>query len=199
MDDDRKVIARCISLGAGVQSSTLLMMANYGEVGPLPDWAIFADTQWEPPAIYHHLDWLHEASTKIPIHTVTHANLRDKTYAREGAYGNAQSIDIPAFVMGRGGKKGMVKRQCTSNFKIKPIRLKLRELCGMSARSRLPTGYVIEQWMGITTDEAHRMRESDVQFLVNRYPLIELGMSRADCMNWWREHFPDKALEKSSC
>ena len=39
-----------ISLGAGVQSSTMALMATYGEITPMPDAAIFADTQWEPKA-----------------------------------------------------------------------------------------------------------------------------------------------------
>jgi hypothetical protein len=41
-----------LSLGAGVQSTTLALMAAHGEVGPMPDCAIFADTCWEPKAVY---------------------------------------------------------------------------------------------------------------------------------------------------
>ena len=37
-----------ISLGAGVQSSTMALMAAHGEIGPMPDCAIFADTGAEP-------------------------------------------------------------------------------------------------------------------------------------------------------
>jgi 3'-phosphoadenosine 5'-phosphosulfate sulfotransferase (PAPS reductase)/FAD synthetase len=41
---------RVISLGAGVQSTTVLLLAHRGELpgGPV-DYAIFADTGWEPP------------------------------------------------------------------------------------------------------------------------------------------------------
>jgi len=42
---------RVLSLGAGVQSTTLALMAAHGEIEP-PDCAIFADTQWEPRAVY---------------------------------------------------------------------------------------------------------------------------------------------------
>ena len=35
---------RVISLGAGVQSTTMALMAAHGEIGPMPDCAIFADT-----------------------------------------------------------------------------------------------------------------------------------------------------------
>jgi 3'-phosphoadenosine 5'-phosphosulfate sulfotransferase (PAPS reductase)/FAD synthetase len=46
-----------ISLGAGVQSSTMALMAAKGEL-PRPDCAIFADTGYEPKSIYLYLDYL---------------------------------------------------------------------------------------------------------------------------------------------
>ena len=46
---------RVLSLGAGVQSTTLLLMAVEG-ILPGLDCAIFADTGWEPARVYEHLD-----------------------------------------------------------------------------------------------------------------------------------------------
>jgi len=46
-----------LSLGAGVQSSTMALMAAKGQIGPMPDAAIFADTQWEPRHVYTWLNW----------------------------------------------------------------------------------------------------------------------------------------------
>ncbi|ANS02942.1 hypothetical protein [uncultured Mediterranean phage uvDeep-CGR0-AD1-C123] len=43
-----------ISLGAGVQSSVMALMAAHGEL-PIPECAIFADTQFEPRQVYEHL------------------------------------------------------------------------------------------------------------------------------------------------
>ena len=40
-----------ISLGAGVQSSVMALMAAHGEITPMPDCAIFADTQAEPTRV----------------------------------------------------------------------------------------------------------------------------------------------------
>ena len=51
---------RYLSLGAGVQSSTALLLAARGDIAPF-DAAIFADTGWEPAAVYAHLDRLEEA------------------------------------------------------------------------------------------------------------------------------------------
>ena len=49
-----------ISLGGGVQSSVMALMASQGAFDAIPDCAIFPDTHWEPPSLYTHLDWLAE-------------------------------------------------------------------------------------------------------------------------------------------
>jgi len=56
-----------ISLGAGVQSSTMALMAAHGEIHPMPDCAVFADTQVEPQSVYRWLDWL-EKQLPFPVH-----------------------------------------------------------------------------------------------------------------------------------
>lgn len=63
---------RALSLGAGVQSTTMALMATHGEIGPMPDCAIFADTGWEPKAVYKHLDWL-MSRKRSPTHAVVEA------------------------------------------------------------------------------------------------------------------------------
>ena len=60
-----------LSLGAGVQSSTLALMAAKGEIGPMPDAAIFADTGWEPRKVHEYLDWL-EKLVPCPVDSVMH-------------------------------------------------------------------------------------------------------------------------------
>jgi hypothetical protein len=68
---------RVISLGAGVQSTTMALMAARGEIGPMPVCAIFADTRAEPKGVYAHLDWL-ERQLPFPVHRVSAGNLRDE-------------------------------------------------------------------------------------------------------------------------
>ncbi|MGB5093359.1 MAG: hypothetical protein WBN97_08640, partial [Parvibaculum sp.] len=53
--DTSTVKLRGQALGAGVQSTTLALMAAHGEIGPMPDCTIFADTGWVPQAVYEHL------------------------------------------------------------------------------------------------------------------------------------------------
>ena len=69
-----------ISLGAGVQSSTMALMAAHGEITPMPDCAIFADTQWEPRGVYQWLSWL-ETQLPFPVHRVTAGSVRDAVIA----------------------------------------------------------------------------------------------------------------------
>ena len=57
---------RILSLGAGVQSTTLALMIELGEV-PMVDCAIFADTMGEPKKVYEHLDWL-KSKLSYPLH-----------------------------------------------------------------------------------------------------------------------------------
>ena len=59
---------RVLSLGAGVQSSTILLMMMNEEIKPA-DVCIFADTGNEPKEVYEHLEKLKTIST-IPIHIV---------------------------------------------------------------------------------------------------------------------------------
>ena len=61
--------AHVISLGAGVQSTTLYLMASQGLITPTPVAAIFADTGWEPPAVYAHLSRLSAIQGSSPCQT----------------------------------------------------------------------------------------------------------------------------------
>jgi len=180
-------ILRIISLGAGVQSTTMALMAAHGEIGPMPDAAIFADTQDEPAAVYDHLRWLSSGVLPFPVHVATAGRLSDALRA------GREEARIPCFV-GEGGLSG---RQCTRNFKIRVIRRKARQLLGVGPRGGVPPG-AIEQWIGISVDEAIRKKPNDVAFIVNRHPLIEKWMSRDDCEKWLSNHgYP--VPPKSAC
>lgn len=165
---------RVISLGAGVQSTTMALMAAHGEIGPMPDCAIFADTQDEPPEVYEHLRWLMSPNVlPFPVHIATAGRLSEALKAGD------DEARIPCFV----GAGGLSKRQCTRNFKLRVIQRKRRELLGAGPRGYIAPG-VIEAWIGISTDEAIRKKPSGLRCVVNRHPLIERFMSRADCKTW---------------
>lgn len=167
---------RVLSLGAGVQSTTLALMAAAGEIGPMPDCAIFADTQWEPKSVYAHLDRL-RASLPFPIHVVTAGDIRADILTRRNTTGGNFAA-VPWYVEAPNGDKGMGRRQCTKEYKLRPIQRKVVELLGGRPKAGA------EMWVGISRDEIGRMKESQVQYIVNRWPLIERDMTRRDCLNW---------------
>jgi hypothetical protein len=57
-----------LNLGAGVQSTTLYLMYLRGEIQPVIECAIFADTGEEPASIYRHLEWMKVAERPADHH-----------------------------------------------------------------------------------------------------------------------------------
>lgn len=154
---------RVLSLGAGVQSSALLLMSCKG-VLPKLDACVFADTQYEPKAVYEHLEWLktQAADAGIPLHVVTVGNIREDALEfrqnRRSADGKRYAA-IPLFVANPDGSQGRLTRQCTKEYKIQPVELFIkRELLGLKPRQRASKTPVVEQWMGISADEAQRAK-----------------------------------------
>lgn len=181
-----------ISLGAGVQSTTLLLMAAQGKIGPMPDAAIFADTQWEPKAVYRHLAWLKSQAIPFPIYQVSAGNLRADILSRSNTSGGRFAA-VPWHMVMPNGSTAIGRRQCTQEYKLKPIRQKVRALLG----DKTPKGGA-QIWIGISLDEAMRMKPSKIGYMVNRWPLIELRMTRRDCLQWLTEqNYPQPP--KSSC
>jgi hypothetical protein len=193
-------LLRVLSLGAGVQSTTLALMAAAGEL-PLPDCAIFADTGWEPAAVYAHLDWL-EGVLPFPVHRVQRANLRHEVLANmrgEQALAGVQRATIPAWTATRDGKATPIHRTCTLRYKVQPIVQKVAELAGVETGRAAPRRIVAESWIGISTDEASRMKPSQERWIAHRWPLIDAGLSRADCLRWFERRYPERQLRKSAC
>ena len=195
IDKNRKKTLTVISLGVGVQSSTMLLMAAKGEL-PNVDCAIFADTGYEPKSVYNYLNLLKKI-VKFPIYQVSKGNIKNDII--NSIKNNTKFPTAPFFTQNAiTGKKGMLRRQCTFDYKISVIRKKLRELCNVGYRKRFPKDKYIEQWIGISTDEIQRMKPARDPYILNRHPLIEMNMSRQDCINWMKKNnFP--LPEKSAC
>jgi hypothetical protein len=177
---------RILSLGAGVQSSTLALMIEKGQV-PMVDAAIFADVKGEPKAVYEWLDYLKTQVTKYPIYVVTWRNLKQDIL--DAAQGNYKAFTAPFFTKNiETGKKGMLRRQCTSDYKIKPVVQKIRELLGLEKNEKRKKGTKVDLLMGISRDEVSRMKTNPLKYINNVYPLVEMEMRRSDCLTWMEEH-----------
>lgn len=184
---------RVLSLGAGVQSSTVLLMSIRGDL-PKIDAAIFADTGWEPKVVYKHLAWLETQAEEagIPIHRVTAGNIRDdavRSRMRAEDYNKVKDgrwAAMPLYTLADGStERGQIKRQCTSEYKIEPIeRCLRRQILGLKPGQKAPANS-IEHWFGISRDEMRRVRQPKGAWSTYRYPLIfDIPMTRRECLEW---------------
>ena len=181
---------RVLSLGAGVQSSTLALMIAREELPPV-DCAIFSDTGWEPKAVYEWLNWL-ETQLPFPVYRVSAGDIRADQMS--GLNSTRQRIAaVPWFTLSPKGKQGMGRRQCTAEYKLRPLQRKVVELMN-GKRNRGGC----EMLIGISMDEVWRMKPSRVQYIVNKFPLIDSGITRQACLRWM-EHRQYPKPPKSSC
>lgn len=173
-------------------------MAAKGEIGPMPDFAIFADTQAEPTEVYRWLDWL-EKQLPFPVYRVTKGNLTDdslKVFKHKKTGNDRIQRIIPLYgVKPNGDVTAAIGRSCTADYKVAPILKELRERCGIT---RGQTETVITQWIGISYDEMQRMKLAGNKWTQHRWPLIEKRMTRSHCKEWLKaNNFPEPP--RSAC
>lgn len=165
---------RVISWGRGIPSTTMSLMSLYGDLEHV-DAIIHADAGWEHRLTYEIGDYYSTLFAKNRIYVV---ELKTGDIRREGAL---EHIHIPFWTE----TGGPLQRQCSVNFKIKPVRRHIRELMGYHpSNGPHPPTQSVEQWIGFTIDEVDRMSDSRVKYIANRWPLIEKRMTRADCINY---------------
>jgi hypothetical protein len=185
---------KILSLGWGVQSWTLAAMAALGEI-PMPDYAVHADTTHEMQGTYSHAakwtPWLEEHG--VPVVTVQATEKLVAMSDGETYEENTNGMLIPAYTVKlQNLEMGQVHRQCTTQWKIAPLRRFARSIIGKTSPE------CVEMWMGISLDEWQRMRTADVKYIKNVYPLVDRRLSRSYCAAWLEEHGLD-IPPKSAC
>lgn len=198
---------RVLNLGAGVQSTALYLMAMYGELEPI-DVAIFADVQEEPNDVYEHLTWLRSLGGP-EIVTVTAGRLGDAlkrgTDARGNRINNGEHfISIPAFVRNADQSIGMIRRQCTHDFKVAPVEKEIRVRFGNGPGKPLPADVHVTQLMGLSFDEPKRVIRVQQRFMEKpknwtvEFPLWDEQMTRHDCVSYLQRLVPHE-VPRSAC
>jgi len=162
---------RVLSLGAGVQSTTVLLLARAGVIEPF-ERIVFADTGDEPAAVYEHLERLRSIAD---IDTVTAGRLADTL--------GSTFVPIPLY----DGHGGMGRRQCTYQFKLRPIRAHLHAMTK-----------AVDLSVCISTDEHLRAKDSGLKWLTNTFPLLDLRWSRHDCETYLADNWPHP-VPRSAC
>lgn len=190
-----------LSLGAGRQSTALYILATLQDPErPVPraEAAVFADTGDEPAWVYDQLrrieSWGKEHGGP-EIHVAQKGVLSEWVIDRQKQ--GKRFVTVPLFTAAEGGgSAGLLRRQCTREFKITPIQQKVREILGYKPRQHMK--HRVRTLMGITVDEAIRMRQSPEKWVHNAYPLVDLGLTAADCSRIVEEAgFPTP--KRSSC
>ena len=183
-----------------MQSTVMCLMADQGKFTDKPDYAVFADTGWEPQSVYDTLDWLEEELSFPVIRTSNGRSLREDVQNGVNAQGQPW-MTLPVYLAGRNGEsRGINWRQCTKNYKIDPIRREVQKQLGVRPRQVLAPDTAVEMWLGITMDEIMRMKPSRNWWITHRFPFIDnTPMTRTDCEIWFAEHYPDRALGRSAC
>ncbi len=192
---------RFLSLGGGLQSSTIAEMIAEGELAPV-DVAIFADTGDEPAHVYEQINYLKGRLNEVGIalEVVSAGNLVEDLLNKKGRFAS-----IPVFTK-TGNQVGRLRRQCTREYKVEPIERRVREyMLAAGAAKRNKAGQIVikrSHWaaglLGITIDEIQRLKDARTPFIKNQWPLVDLRFTRAACMSWLLQ----KSLpvpQKSSC
>lgn len=176
-----------ISLGAGKQSSYMLLTALQGKYKFKPDLAIFSDTGCEPEYVYSYFDWLKnyvKIKYNFEIITVQKGDLiKDTVDYIDGKINRVASL--PLWIK----DGGLNMRQCTSEYKIQPVRKYLQ-----SIRNKQK----INLWIGISVDEIERIKKSGVNYINNYYPLIENKINISDIRKWFNDNNIQEPA-KSAC
>jgi hypothetical protein len=131
--------------------------------------AIFADTGYEPQYVYEQLETMRKWS-HIPVEIVS---------AGDQSKRNSYKTIIPAFTL-TNGRPGILRRQCTSNWKIEPIHKAARSHLGYKPRQVIKKK--ARALIGISVEEAQRMKPSSERWIDNAYPLVDARLRRSDCL-----------------
>lgn len=180
---------KILSCGAGMQSTALALMscenakngkAVYPQV-PVYDDIVFCDLGFEPPWVKDQVEFIRKACEWAGVHfKVLEAPLYHDFMEN---FGERRTISIPWWTLGDDGHKSKMPRNCTIDYKVEVISKYVRwELLGYKKGQRLRPEDVKahEMHMGFSAEESKRCKENPNRLFVNRFPLVDMGLTRAD-------------------
>ena len=178
--------ANVVSLSGGKDSTAmLLMLLERGE--PVAD-IVFFDTGWEFPQMYEHLDWLEfyigrkitRLRPRLPVGVVTEKSPFDWMLSE---YPVVKRGTRQVHRIGRGWPSPS-RRWCTG-CKQDSLRAHLLALTHRKGFT-LP----LRQCVGFAADELDRLEgptKKDGIYYVQRYPLVEWGVTEADALAYCKK------------
>lgn len=170
---------RCFSYGGGVQSTAALVLAAQGKIDfPIFLFSNVGDDSEHPDTLRYvrEVAMPYAAAQGIELHELRHMRRdgEEETLYRKLTRPGSRSNGIPIYLEGSGAPG---QRSCTDQFKIRRIAVWQRRN-GATKTNPAVCG------LGISIDEFQRMRtDSGVATQVLEYPLIDLRLTRQDCVN----------------
>ena len=185
-----------LSLGAGVQSTTLALLGEKQMHGiPRFDFAVFADTGAEPQSVYDCLERIkHHVS--YPVIITQHGDGLTESIMRATRDQHVRFASVPFFTLNDDGSVGMLRRQCTNEYKIQPVHKAIRERLEYKKGEKVK--HVVNVWIGISRDEMTRMTTPRQKWMTHQYPLVDMEWRRSHCVDFLRKNW-QWAVGKSSC
>ena len=168
-----------LSLGGGVQSSTIYLMHLKGLIEI--DLAIFADTGNETQKTYEYINYLQIQGRLAGKDNIEIVRERDITEDIKTQIEKKEKLiySPPFWIRNKDGNHGFLNQQCTDNYKRKPIKKYLRKQFPKQNYNLI---------IGISLDEIHRVKPSRTKYINHVYPLIQKRMKRNDCLKWIKEN-----------
>lgn len=180
-----------IALGGGRQSlyMTEMILAENPQIRI--DGIIFSDTGDEPSGVYEQINkwserWfqLYKKSViKVSAGTIS----TDIADYLDGIKKRASAVPLRTAPNG-----GMLWRQCTNDYKIRPLKRTARKIMKAYGKKR------VNLMLGIALDEIERMKPSPVKYIRHLYPLIAWQKSTNEIVKWYAYKGFGK-VHKSSC
>lgn len=176
-----------LSLGAGKQSTYMLLQGLQGKFSQRPDYAVFADTGNEPKYVYDQLAYLQQYCLRHHNFTINIVQAGNLVADIESYLKNQTKWSpTPPLWADNGGN---LRRQCTDHLKLRPIRKFIRSVSA---------GRPVNMWIGISLDEIERMKTSDVAYISHYFPLIEKRINLFQIQKFYSDsNYPEPG--KSSC
>ena len=184
---------KILSCGAGMQSSALHLMSCENALAkirgeppvwpqvPIYDISIFCDLGFEPPWVKKQVEFLANAGHSCGVALVILDSPLYTDFMEN--FGERRTISIPWWTIRDDGHKSKMPRNCTIDYKVELISKYVRwELLGYKKGQRLreEDKKAHEMHMGFSAEEARRCKENPNPMFVNKFPLVEMVLTRAD-------------------
>lgn len=190
---------KILSCGAGQQSTALALMScenaitreNRHPLVPVYDAILFCDLGGESEWVYKQVDFIAKSCKRanIPFYVLKDRNLKEDYFTN---YGNARVCTIPFWSIDENGKKGKMTRHCTIDYKIVQMQNFTRwNLLGYrkGERTKPEDIQAHEMHIGFTYEEQQRIFDSKHKLFVNKFPMVEMGITRADNYAYVKEYW----------